>query len=400
MTDSANDTTDFNQLNNALSQAIVDGGRLDDLLADLDCDVGKGPRNGKYRLPCPVHGGDLPSMQIEVGGWHLPVRWSCFSQQCHEQYKPSLLGLVRGILTYQADGKKARMRDAVEFMARYAGGAPLDAGGRPAPKTALLDLTRREVRARLDIPSRSFLDRGFSPEVLDQFDVGYSKKSRRDVVPLYDDGGQVCVGFEARSVLPRCESCKKHHTAGSDCKYGQSKWMGMKGFPKATYLYNYARAATTKAPFVFLVEGAPDVLRLADAGYVAVALLGSDASDDQLKKLAALGREVWIALDNDEAGEAARVRLDTRLLRPEFGFRRESFWAPAPFKDVGETPVDVLRRAVQERVEELAAADARYADPDFDDVAWYEPEEGLERAERRLREHREWLVTSTTGCPA
>ncbi|QDV39229.1 toprim domain-containing protein [Tautonia plasticadhaerens] len=151
------------------------------------------------------------------------------------------------------------------------------------PKPALR-LTRDRVRDRLTFPARHFLERGFSRKILDSFDVGYSAKRDRIVVPLYDEEGIHCIGDTFRSYKPPCGTCRKHHDPGVPCKYGQQKWGIMRGFAKRAYLYNYAAALRADSPFVFLVEGPPDVWRLGEAGYVGVALLGSSMTDEQHRK--------------------------------------------------------------------------------------------------------------------
>lgn len=149
-------------------------------------------------------------------------------------------------------------------------------------ESKLLNLTRGQVRAALTIPSSYFLGRGFSPEVLDAFDVGESSRLRRVVVPLYDEEGRKCIGFTVRSYRRRCENCRKHHDPGVPCIYGQQKWGLMAGFPKRTHLYGFAKAVRSTAETLYLVEGPPDVWRLAEAGYIGVALLGTVLTEEQL----------------------------------------------------------------------------------------------------------------------
>jgi hypothetical protein len=346
--------TDWNRLNNVLSQAVLDKDCLDELLEELGCTRWSRSRGGRRRFPCPVHEGVGHHMQINTSGYAMPIRWCCFSQQCHVKWKPSLLGLVRGTLSTRED-RKVPMKEVVDFIQRFVGDLPdyQPEPPRPKPTPKLLNLTREQVRERLTIPSPYFVDRGFPPEVLDAFDVGYSPVLGREVVPLYDDTGEVCIGFEARSNKPLCGDCKKYHMPGTECRYGQSKWRGLPGFLKDQYLYNYARAVDTEAPFVFLVEGSPDVFRLAEAGYIGVAILGSDATEKQLRKLAALGKEVWIAFDNDDAGLAARERFWDKKLRSGIRFSTESFTVPNPYKDLGEMPPAEIKRAVESHIEAM-----------------------------------------------
>src|SRR5207237_1116406 len=79
-------------------------------------------------------------------------------------------------------------------------------------------------------------------------------------------------------------------------------------FPRQQYLYNYANARRHGCPFVLLVEGPSDVFAVVYASYPAVASLGADLSPEQADKLAALGKRVLVAYDNDEAGRAGSAR--------------------------------------------------------------------------------------------
>src|SRR5579872_1375993 len=76
---------------------------------------------------------------------------------------------------------------------------------------------RQQVRERLDTPSPYFVERGYSPEVLDRHDVGHSARLGKSIVPLYDDRGDTCVGYLARSEWPRCRRCGKYHRPGRTC---------------------------------------------------------------------------------------------------------------------------------------------------------------------------------------
>jgi Toprim-like len=108
------------------------------------------------------------------------------------------------------------------------------------------------------------------------------------------------------------------------------------GFPRGSYLYGYAAAARSASPFVVLVEGAPDALRVMEAGYPAVASLGADLTEVQADKLAALNKQVLVAFDNDEAGREGAERAVTRLRGKKVWPRT---WSPLQeFKDLGDTP--------------------------------------------------------------
>jgi hypothetical protein len=210
----------------------------------------------------------------------------------------------------------------------------------------LLRLTRQQVRKSLHIPSPYYLGKGFSLSILDAMDVGHSPKLRRSITPVYDEAGQFCLGILGRSELPACSRCKKYHRPEVACRFGQGKWMTLKGFPKTLLLYN-AAALHSSRPFVLLTEGAMDAVRAQEAGYPAVSSMGAHLSDAQAQRLAASGKEVLVAYDRDPAGRQAEGKA-LALLRA-MGVRATSFPPPGGFKDLGEMRPEDVRAWMEAR---------------------------------------------------
>jgi hypothetical protein len=343
---------DWNGFNNRTSAQVLAADCLDDLLAELGVDLTRHPGGAVYRGQCPVHGGRDKNFDLRTNGDLVPINWHCYSHGCHREYKPSLLGLVRGVLSCQAD-KKVSLWTAAGYLKRFLASLPLEARSSPSrspsasPKPTLTAWSREQVRARLVIPSPYFVTRGFSPAILDGLDVGHSPKLGRSVVPLYDDQGEVCVGYISRSERPPCDRCGGCHHLTEDCRYKQAKWSFPPGFSKGAYLYNYQNARQSPSPLVLLVEGPGDVFKAAEAGLTAVALLGTDLSDQQVGKLAVLGKEVVICLDNDRAGkEQAGVAWKRVWARAVWA----SIWSPPEkYKDLGEMPVEEVAPWMERR---------------------------------------------------
>jgi hypothetical protein len=234
------------------------------------------------------------------------------------------------------------------------------APARQAPPAIVLSLTRDEVRGRLVIPSPYFVARGFSPSVLDALDVGHSDKMKCSIVPVYDETGETCCGFLSRSELPTCQQCQMCHEPTASCRTGKRRWDVLAGFPKSAYLLNHAAARRSTASFVLLVEGAGDVFRAAEAGYPAVAAMGSDLSKTQAEKLVRLGKRVVIAFDNDPGGQRGASEAFDRLA--DAGARVRVKSPPVPYTDVGEMPAQEVVRwleAHQRATEEMDANDRR-----------------------------------------
>lgn len=81
---------------------------IDGLLSHLNVDYRK--YNDMYSFPCPVHGGDNHSgCSILSNGV-----WSCWTHNCQEQYKKTMFGFVRGILSYRKN-KKVTMTETMQF---------------------------------------------------------------------------------------------------------------------------------------------------------------------------------------------------------------------------------------------------------------------------------------------
>src|SRR5262249_21506613 len=146
-------------------------------------------------------------------------------------------------------------------------------------------IPRPQVREALEIPAACFVSRGYSSAVLDALDVGHSAKQGRTVLPLYDDTGEVCIGYLSRSEKPLCQTCDRCHPSDESCGRGELRWSMPKDFPRGSYLYNLAAARVSDGPFVLVVEGPGDVFRAAEAGFPAVALLGSGLTEIQAEKL-------------------------------------------------------------------------------------------------------------------
>jgi hypothetical protein len=330
----------WNRINNELSEALLAADRLEEFLTELGCNLRHAPGSYIYRGRCPVHLGRNPNFEIRTHGHSLPVRWKCYSHHCEKHFKPSLLGLVWGVLNGEGM-KNVSLRDAVVYLRKFVGIVP--SGTKRCPKNTQtppkrLALNRDQVRRQLHIPAPYFVARGFSPAVLDALDIGHSPKRGRSIVPIYDDEGLLCVGFLSRAEHPQCESCERFHGPDTPCQHGQSKWVVMQGFPKGEYLYNYASARGRDSRLIFLLEGPGDVVRFAEAGVPAVAAFGSDLSSVQAGKLAALRKRVFIVFDNDGAGKSGAARA-ADLLRKR-GVHVNVAFPPELFHDVGDMTVE------------------------------------------------------------
>jgi DNA primase len=185
-------------------------------------------------------------------------------------------------------------------------------------------------------PAREYLaSRGFSPEVLAKFRVGYSPKAWDKLfVPalrqgftereLMDAGlvqhnrerNQIFDRFRGRIMFPLAD--KKGIVRGFGAR-------GMRDTDKPKYLnsadgpayhkgsqifaINHARRPAAAKKRVIAVEGYADVLALHDAGFEeSVAVMGTAMTEQQAAELSRMASSVYLALDADEPGRRAALR--------------------------------------------------------------------------------------------
>jgi len=307
----------------------------------------------KYVGKCPIHGGDNESAfnlfhENETGkGGH----WKCFSHGCEAHFIGSPIGLVRGLLSrknhgwespgdettsfeeavnwcisfldididileidYEAAEKLKFIRQVKNF---HGANGKANAVDKSKPK-------RKAVRLSLQIPAQYYIDRGYSSEVLDEYDVGFCANPRkfmyaRAVVPIYDNNYEYMIGCSGRSIWPFCPFCKNCHKEGGACpdaNFPIRKWMHNKGFKGEEHLYNYWKAKNNilDTGIAVVVESPGNVWKLAEAGIRnAVGLFGSSMSDKQKIMLDTSGAMTLVLMgDNDAAGRKLNEDIKER----------------------------------------------------------------------------------------
>ncbi|HXF31108.1 MAG TPA: DNA primase [Solirubrobacterales bacterium] len=128
----------------------------------------------------------------------------------------------------------------------------------------------------------------------------YDRFRSRIMFPIRDARGRT-LGFGGRAMRDD-QGAKYVNTAETDF------------FHKSQILYGLdrARAAMARANRAVVVEGYTDVIALHQAGIEGtVAVMGTAITPDQVKALSGVVSEVVLALDADEAGQAAMVRVQS-----------------------------------------------------------------------------------------
>ncbi len=313
--------------------------RVEPLLAHFGVEYVRFPN--RLAFACPVHGGDNPeACCIFTDGTTTKGNWACFTHSCEERYINNMFGFVRGCLSYR-DGREYTMMETAEFCSKFLKTNLDDIEDAPVRSFKSMDIfsrnivrtdaniSRNEIRSKIQIPSDYYIRRGYTKTVLDKFDVGEcltegQPMSGRVVVPVYDEELNY-VGCVGRSI--------KEHI--------KPKWLHSQGFRKnILYGLNVAKESITKSGTVILVEGQGDVWRLHEAGLeVAVGIFGASINDDQLILLEKSGAmNVVILTDSDEAGQRAYEQIVKKCGR-RFNYVRPTISQ----KDVGDMTIQEIK---------------------------------------------------------
>ncbi len=367
----------FNEQCSILSEKLADN--LEEVLDNLN--VSYLSSHKMLSGCCPVHGGDNPSAwNIYKDGYIVRGIWFCRTHNCHVKYKKTLLGLIRGILEHQGH-KNATFLDAVKWGLNFLGiqnlsdieTADINTLEKRAyctnvrrrisiaPTTISHGFSREEVRKKVILPAEYYINRGYSKDILDKYDIGLYTNNNRVLVPIYDSNYRFAIGFMARSIYNQCPKCKLYHN-GTECpqtnieiQYG-AKWINSKGFSSGNSLYNYwfAKKHIESSNIAVIVEGAGDVWRLEEAGiHNSIAIFGINFTDIQKTLLLQTGAlSLIIMTDNDEAGRrAVKIMSEDTELRRSFRL----FFPKFNSKDVGELNVDTITDDIKPFIERVSS---------------------------------------------
>lgn len=295
---------------------------------------------------CPVHDGDNSlAWNFYPHGHTVRGYWSCYTHHCEQKYGKDLFGCIKGILSQKTDKSYSR-ESIVKWLCGVLNYKLEQAAAVTNPREKLVAVfdeledmeitqptqiaeidtagwTKESIRKTLKIPAEYYVRRGYLPQTLIKYDIGYNEKYNRVMVPIFDAAYNNIQGFVGRSIYDKCPHCKLFH--GGDCpksdqeKLYAAKWRVNKGFYTSNHLYNlwFARPHIEKSGTVILVEGAGDVLKLEEAGiHNAVALFGVNLYPAQLKLLQNLKVNKIIGLlDNNAAGTYGNENIRKKLAR-------------------------------------------------------------------------------------
>jgi 5S rRNA maturation endonuclease (ribonuclease M5) len=350
--------------------------RFEDLLEYFSIDL-KYSRKRYYGC-CPIHGGDKDNaVNVYHEGNTYRGNWKCYTMQCEKHFKQSIIGFVRGVLSHKKynwtgpGDQVVSFNDTVKFLMSFVKANQDNLlqdsikynvdKNKFVQSTNILDrtttikgITREQIRSALSIPAKYYLQRGYTQQILDDYDIGLCNNAQkpmynRIVVPIYDDNYKVMIGCSGRSIFPQCQQCKGWHNPEQKCNKAP-KWIHSAGFNREDHLYNYWRAKQhiLKTRTAIIVESPGNVWRLEEAGiHNSVALFGTALSTGQKILLDSSGALSLILLtDNDSPGKIALEAIREQCQRAYY------IHAPTfPKNDIGEMTVEEINEILKPQIE-------------------------------------------------
>lgn len=286
---------------------------------------------------CPIHGGD----RSDAFSWHIEYGiYQCFSRGCHEKYGKNIYGLLSGALNCDKTA-------AFDFLKKLFNNEKLtDEELKNSESYSAVNLKKPQEPIYYDesvldnLSYHNYLEkRGFPKELIQAYQIGYvgcgyKGMSYRMIVPVRDIDGNL-VGFTGRTIFDDWKEKKI------------PKWYDSKNFIKSNFLFNLnnAKEYIESHSAVILVEGPFDVLRLEQAGiHNSVAVFGRKLHNSQLAHMLRLPiAKAVIIMDSDDAGKTG-AKSTARLVGSYFATQNIEL----PFKDAGDTPIEELRRILNE----------------------------------------------------
>ena len=262
---------------------------------------------------CKVHGGDNPTafnINLNTSDEYCG-RWFCNTHGCHRKYGGDILGLIWAMMNSLGP---VSFKDVLDVASTLAGVERIDFVSDLFTDLILKNvnesftgISKNDFRQRFKYPCRYYLERGFSEEVLDEFDVGYcdnvdDEMYCRAVFPIYDKSAKSIIGCIGRTT--------------TDSK---SKWKNGHGLKISEYLFGYWKSLkyVCQTGKIVLVEGQGDVMKLWQAGIKnSFGLFGSSLSASQELLIQQTGvTDIVTLFDNDEAGNKIRNKCTESFKR-------------------------------------------------------------------------------------
>ncbi len=201
----------------------------------------------------------------------------------------------------------------------------------------------------LDTRPQYLLNRGFTPETIDHFGLGYCTKGTfagRIVIPLHDIQGRL-VGYAGRIVFDEAIDKENPKYLFPSRRQREGKTLE---FSKSLLLYHGHAMSERPLHDLVVVQGFPACWWLWQHGYRdVVALMGATCSVDQagaVLKLASRSARIWCFTDADKAGEKCAHSLFT-----EVGPQRFCKWIRPRKSQPTDSGADEIKELLRWKIE-------------------------------------------------
>jgi len=159
-----------------------------------------------------------------------------------------------------------------------------------------------KVLGLFDFSPDELIDKGFNEKLLRELDIGYDKKLSRITFPIRNiDGTLVGIMGRLKQVIHGKYKAYLHY----DFRKMVPKTYT---FKKGDHLWNANNVDVNIDEPLVLVEGFKAAVWVMQAGFEAVAMMGSKLTEEQAKHLIRIGRPIIFVPDNDNTGIKNLVR--------------------------------------------------------------------------------------------
>ncbi len=169
--------------------------------------------------------------------------------------------------------------------------------------------------------ARHLVAQGFKPKAIEAYGLAmtssFGEKSLKDrfvgriITPIHEPRDGKVIGF----------SCRTHNKAKAikpEAKYINSPEHALYKKSKTLFGLHHARQLARKKEEIVIAEGNFDVISAHQAGLATtVATCGTSLTDDHLRIIKRITKNVILAFDNDQAGKKATLRGTEMLMKAE-----------------------------------------------------------------------------------
>lgn len=338
-------------------------------------------------MSCPIHGGDnISALNLYPDGDRYRGNWKCRTHQCENEFKSSIIGFIRGVISNQKYGwqkqgdESCSFSEAMDYAQKFLNTDinHIKISKKEKEKTSFTNsinyinakisntvstITRAQVIKNISIPAPYYISRNYSEDILNKYDIGLCENPskpmhNRVVVPIYDNEYKYMIGCTGRSIFEKCANCNCFHNPKDLCPDTDKKWLFPKwkhsaDFKSQNCLYNFwfAKDHIYDTGIAIIVESPGNVWRLEESNiHNSIAIFGSSLSDRQKMILDSSGAMTLIVLtDNDDAGRKAADQIKTKCQNTY-----RIFIPKISKNDIGEMTLEEINTEIKEYIKRIS----------------------------------------------